>query len=84
MDAQWIEPAIKACLLAIHAKLKEAEQIARAAAACAESGSISEGVRVAMEIEQLVYDAGRLQDAASLLRTFLRTRDASRAETAAT
>jgi hypothetical protein len=38
MDAQWIEPAIKACLQAIHAKLREAELIARAAAACAEIG----------------------------------------------
>ncbi|WP_375764355.1 hypothetical protein ACE10X_17160 [Bradyrhizobium sp. Pha-3] len=71
MDAQWIEPAITVCLQAIHAKLKEAEQIARAAAACAETGSVSEGVRVSMEIE-LIYDAGRLQDAASLLKTFLR------------
>jgi hypothetical protein len=35
MDDQWIEPAIKACLQAIHAKLKEAEQIACAATACA-------------------------------------------------
>ena len=72
MDAQWIEPAITVCLQAIHAKLKEAEQIARAAAACAETGSVSEGVRVSMELEQLIYDAGRLQDAASLLKTFLR------------
>ncbi|MGF6425599.1 hypothetical protein [Bradyrhizobium elkanii] len=73
MDVQWIEPAITACLKNVHAKLKEAEQIARAAAACAEMGSVSEGVRVSMEIEQLIYDAGRLQDAASLFRTLLRT-----------
>ncbi|MCP2218509.1 MULTISPECIES: hypothetical protein [Bradyrhizobium] len=73
MDADWIEPAIAACLKAVHAKLKEAERIARAAAACAETGSVSEGVQVSMEIEQLIYDAGRLQDAASLFRTLLRT-----------
>ncbi|MFK4401908.1 hypothetical protein [Bradyrhizobium elkanii] len=73
MDAQWIEPAITACLRTVHAKLKEAEQIARAAAACAETGSVSEGVRVSMDIEQLIYDAGRLQDAASLLKGLLRS-----------
>ncbi|MGY4406866.1 hypothetical protein [Bradyrhizobium sp. USDA 3315] len=73
MDDPWIEPAITACLKNVHAKLKEAEQIARAAAVCAETGSASEGVRVSMDIEQLIYDDGRLQDAASLLRTLLRT-----------
>jgi hypothetical protein len=41
--------------------------IANAAEACALSGSIAEGVTVSMDIEQLIYEAGRLQDAASLL-----------------
>ncbi|MCP1837132.1 hypothetical protein ACVIHI_001493 [Bradyrhizobium sp. USDA 4524] len=58
MDAEWIEPAITACLKNVHAKLKEAEQIARAAAVCAEAGSVSEGVRVSMDIEQLSMTPG--------------------------
>jgi hypothetical protein len=49
------------------AKLDEAARIAKAASACAATGAISEGVTVSMDIEQLVYEAGRLQDAASLL-----------------
>jgi hypothetical protein len=30
------------------------------------AGSAAEGVTVSMDIEQLIYEAGRLQDAASL------------------
>ena len=67
MIAPAIEPAIKACLAEIHAKLKEAEQIGRAAAACAEAGSMAEAVRVSMDLDQLIFDVGRLQDAACLL-----------------
>ena len=31
------------------------------------AGSIAEGIEVSMDIEQLIYDAGRLHDAAALL-----------------
>ena len=33
----------------------------------ASAGSIAEGISVSMDIEQLIYEAGRLHDAASLL-----------------
>jgi hypothetical protein len=67
MDRITIEPAIKIILGEIHAKLDEAARIAKAANACAMTGAIAEGVMVSMDIEQLIYEAGRLQDAASLL-----------------
>ncbi len=67
MDGETIEPAIKIILGEISAKLDEAARIAKAAAACAATGAVSEGVAVSMDIEQLVYEAGRLQDSASLL-----------------
>ncbi|MCK1735105.1 hypothetical protein IVA79_14265 [Bradyrhizobium sp. 138] len=67
MKAEIIEPAIKACLAEIHAKLKAAGQIAKAAQACAEAGGVAEAVQVSMDIEQLIYEAGRLHDAAALL-----------------
>jgi hypothetical protein len=67
MDRVTIEPAIKIILGQIRAKLDEAARIAKAADACAMSGAVAEGVSVSMDIEQLIYDAGRLQDAASLL-----------------
>lgn len=56
-----------ACLDEMHSRLAEAAQIAKAAQACAQAGSLSEAVTVSMDIEQLIYEAGRLHDAASLL-----------------
>jgi Fe-S oxidoreductase len=67
MDHAAIGPAIKIILREIRIKLDEAARIAKAADACAMTGAIAEGVAVSMDIEQLIYEAGRLQDAASLL-----------------
>ena len=67
MDRATIEPAIRIMLTEIHSKLNEAARIAKAAEACALAGSVTEAVTVSMDIEQLIYETGRLQDAASLL-----------------
>ena len=67
MDRGTIEPAIKAIISEVHGKLSEATRIAKAAQACVLAGSIDEGVTVSMDSEQLIYEAGRLHDAASLL-----------------
>ena len=72
MDRATIEPAIKIVLTEIHSKLNEAAPIAKAAEACALPGSVAKGVSVAMDIEQLIYGAGRLQDAVSLLNRLSR------------
>ncbi len=58
-------------LLAIQVRLEEAARIARAATACAQAGSINEGVTLALDIEQGIYEAGRLLDAASFLNRFV-------------
>ena len=72
MDRATIEPAIRIVLTEIHSKLNEAARIAKTAETCALAGSVAEGVTVSMDIEQLVYEAGRLQDAASLLNRLSR------------
>jgi hypothetical protein len=72
MDRATIEPAIRIMLTEIHSKLNQAARIAKAAEACALADSIAEGVTVSMDIEQLIYEAGRLQDAASLLNRLSR------------
>ena len=72
MNRATMEPAIRILLTEIHSKLNEAARIAKAAEACALAGSIAEGVTVSMDIEQLIYEAGRLQDAASLLNRLSR------------
>ena len=72
MDCAIINEAIKAFLGEIHSRLSEAARIAKAAEACASAGSVTEGVMVSMDIEQLIYEAGRLQDAVSLLNRLSR------------
>jgi hypothetical protein len=70
MDRAITEKAVTIILTEIH--LDEAARIAKAAEACALAGSVAEGVTVSMEIEQIIYEAGRLQDAASLLNRLSR------------
>jgi hypothetical protein len=72
MDHATIEPAIRMVPTEIHSKLNEAARIAKAGEACALAGSVAEGGSVSMDIEQLIYEADRLQDAASLLNRLSR------------
>jgi hypothetical protein len=67
MNRAIAEKTITIILTEIHLRLAEAVRIAKAAEACALAGSIAEGVTVSMDIEQIIYETGRLQDAASLL-----------------
>ena len=68
-----INEAIKISLGEIRSKLDEATRIVRAAEACVLAGSVAEGVEVSMDIEQLIYEAGRLHDAVSLLHRISRS-----------
>jgi hypothetical protein len=72
MDRALIEPAIKCILIEIAGLTADAARVGKAAEACALAGSVAEGVRVSMDIEQTFYEAGRLQDAASLLNRLAR------------
>ena len=62
-----INETMKICFGEIHAKLGEATQIAKAAEACALAGSLEQGVEISMDMDQLLYDAGRLHDAICLM-----------------
>jgi hypothetical protein len=66
-DRAIAEKSTTVILTEIHLRLDEAARIAKAAEACALAGSITEGVTVSLDIEQITYETGRLQDAASLL-----------------
>ena len=67
MDRAIAEKTITIILTEIHLRLDEVARIAKTAEACALAGSITEGVTVSMDIKQIIYETGRLQDAASLL-----------------
>jgi hypothetical protein len=72
MNTAVMNEAIKVCLNEICSKLDEATRLARAAEACALAGSVAEGVEVSMDIEQLIYEAGRIHDAVSLMHRLRR------------
>jgi hypothetical protein len=72
MNTAAINETIKICLNEICSKLDEATRLARSAEACVLAGSVAEGVEVSMDIEQLIYEAGRLHDAISLMHRLTR------------
>lgn len=67
MDDLIAESVINTLVAEIVATLIEATQIAKAARACAEAGGIAESIQVSMNLDQLIYDVGRLHDAVNLL-----------------
>ena len=67
MDATAAQTAITACLRQIRDHLAQASATSEAALICAEKGSFAKAMEIALDIEQPVYDATHLLDAASLL-----------------
>jgi hypothetical protein len=67
MDRPTAEAAIKMLLIEIREDLEKATSVAKAAEACALTGNVAQGARVALSFEQLVYEANRLLAAASLI-----------------
>ena len=67
MNAQLVEPAIKVYLTEIRMRLDKAAGIGRAADACASAGFHETGLKVALDMEQLLYEAATLLNAASLV-----------------
>jgi hypothetical protein len=70
IDNTAAQQAIGAMLAAIQVRLDDAVRIVRAATACVQAGSVNEGVTLALDIEQPIYEAGRLLDAVSFLNRF--------------
>jgi hypothetical protein len=67
MDATTVQITTKAYLDEIRQRLDEAASIAKAAQVCAESGNTKQGIAIALDVEQLVYKANALLNAASLI-----------------
>jgi hypothetical protein len=67
MDAHLVETTIKAYLTEIRSRLDKAAGIGRAADACAGAGFHEKGLEVALDMEQLLYEATTLLNAASLI-----------------
>jgi hypothetical protein len=72
MDAHLVEATIKTYLTEIRNRLDKAAGIGRAAHACAGAGFHEKGLEVALDIEQLLYEATTLLNAASLINRVAR------------
>jgi hypothetical protein len=72
MDAHLVEATIKTYLTEIRNRLDKAAGIGRAADACAGAGFHEKGLEVALDIEQLLYEATTLLNAASLINRIAR------------
>jgi hypothetical protein len=68
MDQSTARFTIRMLLIEIRRTLEAAASTAKAAETCAETGNIKSGISVAHEIEQPVYEAGRLLDAGLINR----------------
>jgi hypothetical protein len=63
----WPKQQPKAFLAEIRCRLDKAAGIGRAADACAGAGFYAKGLEVALDVEQLLYEATALLNAASLI-----------------
>jgi hypothetical protein len=72
MDPHLVETTIKAYLTEIRNRLDKAAGIGRAADACAGAGFHEKGLEVALDIEQPLYEATTLLNAASLINRIAR------------
>jgi hypothetical protein len=72
MDAHLAEATIKSYLTEIRSRLDKAAGIGRAADACASAGFHEKGLEVALDTEQLLYEATTLLNAASLINRIAR------------
>ena len=64
---QTIELTLKAFLTEMRSRLERATSIAKAAEACALSGSVEKGVEVALDIEQRLYEMHTFLNVASMI-----------------
>jgi hypothetical protein len=72
VNAHLVEATIKAYLTEIRNRLDRAAGIGRAADAGAGAGFHEKGLEVALDIEQLLYEATTLLNAASLINRIAR------------
>ena len=68
MDARMLEATLKTHIGELCQRLDEAAGIAKAAQACAEVGNLDQAIQIALDVEQLIYEATTLLNAASLMK----------------
>ncbi|MGE0037726.1 MAG: hypothetical protein AB7S93_19070 [Xanthobacteraceae bacterium] len=67
LPPETVETTIKVYLSQMRVRLDEATGIAKAAEVCADTGNLSKGIEIALDVEQLLYEVNTLLNAASLI-----------------
>jgi hypothetical protein len=67
MDAQAVEHSVRSQLSEIRNRLDQAASIAKAAETCAAAGNLPKALEIALDIDQLLYEATTLLNAAALM-----------------
>jgi hypothetical protein len=73
MKKPKIKPTLVLCLAKVRDRLDRAASLARSAEACGKSGDLGKAIEIALDIEQLTYEADMLLNAASLLHRISKT-----------
>jgi hypothetical protein len=73
MDRATAELVIKALIGQVRVLVDDAAGISKAAEACIEAGSPDKAIEIALDLEQPLYEASRLLDAASLMNRLYRS-----------
>ena len=73
MDAKTLEITLKVHLSEMRNRLDRAASIGAAANTCAEAGNIQKVIKIALDVEQLVYEATTLLNSASLIHRLYKT-----------
>jgi hypothetical protein len=66
---------VTACLSEISGRPSDAAAIAKAAVTCAESGSEHEAIRIAIDLDELLYEVQTLHGALCLVGRIMRSQD---------
>ncbi len=72
MDAKMLAPPLFTQLVLMRERLDQAAGLGQAAEACAKSGNINKAIEIALDIEQLTYEANTLLNTASLMNRICR------------
>ena len=73
MDRATAESVIKVLISQVRVLVDDAAGISKAAEACIEAGSPHRAIEIALDLEQPLYEASRLLDAASLMNRLYRS-----------
>jgi hypothetical protein len=73
MDAQMTEATTKSFLREMLQRLDKAASLAKGAEACADAANVDKGHEVALDIQQLIYEANTLLNAASMVHRIGKT-----------